>query len=161
MWVDKRQISSYNPNGTDASGTVVYYWKEWVILAAFLLLFVSTLIVLRSNGRKRIAEQRPLLWFQKFLFPRHLRNGPPYTADPVPLNDMYSGQVRFGHRTQATVAPPPPSYDPYAQALPAYQAKADTSVGTSEVPAQTASAASRAEQADRYTYTIPETTGRR
>lgn len=56
-----------------------------------------------------MREGKRLLWFEKFMFARHLRNGPPYTEVPV---SAY---------TPAAAVPAPPTYDPYVQGLPVYQ----------------------------------------
>lgn len=128
----RRQVF-INPNpSSEDTGSSLFYWHEWAVFAGALLLLVISIGLLRYDGKKRIASQRKLLPIQKYFFPRIYRNGPPYADPPVPLTSTYEQFRRtFGN----SVAAPPPSYDPYAQNLPAYQAKTDeTHVGTSEVP---------------------------
>ena len=138
--LEKRQAAYYP---TDDINT--YYWKQWTILAACLLLVIAIFIILRQWGKRRIAQNKRLHWCQYFLFPRHYRHGPPYVVQQpvIPLRNS-----RFGTGYEAPVAAPPPSYDPYATNLPAYQAKGDVSV--------TAATTTLLPHNDPYQYTIPE-----
>lgn len=133
-----------------------------MIIAAAVLFLMAIILALRIDGRRRIRTGKPLLAFQRWLFPAHLRNGPPYE---VPIQMQHPEVSQFGrHRQTHTIPAPPPSYDPYAQALPAYQPKFDTTVGTSEVPvghgeASHPSARSNGSDEASYQYTIPEALG--
>lgn len=155
MHFDKRQ-GYFTPPDQESSSNV--YYKEWAIFAAVVLAVVTLLILLRASGRRRIRDNKPLSWYNKYLFPATYRNGPPYNQ-PVPLTSIYVPHGRFGHHINAndsshpSVVPPPPSYDPYATNLPPYQAKHEADVGTSEVPATSNEA--------QYNYTIPESIARR
>lgn len=167
MILDKRQIP-YNPS--DSSGlttTSGVYYKEWAIFAAVVLFTIITIILIRASGRKRITQNLPLHWYQKFFFPRAFRNGPPYVQEVMPLGNVYHAPAsRFGrHHDAAGVVPPPPSYDPYATNLPAYQAKSGAEVGASEMlppppPPHLQPSSVPGHATEEYHYTIPESTRR-
>lgn len=161
----KRQgiIVPIDAPGDATSSSSLFYWREWAIFAGLILLVVITVGLLRRNGRKRIAEQRKLLFVQKFLFAKMYRNGPPYADPPVPLQTSYSQfRADFARGQSGNLAAPPPSYDPYATNLPAYQAKLDATVGASEVDAtphpaeRTTTTIEQDAPMDEYRYTIPE-----
>lgn len=137
--------------GLSTSSSSLFYWREWAIFAGAILIIILSIALLRRNGRQRIASQRKLLPIQKYLFPRMYRNGPPYADPPVAMTSTYA-QFRANFTHGNMPAPPPPSYDPYVQNLPAYQAKTDTTVGTGEAPSE-----HNEPPRDEYRYTIPET----
>ncbi|ORY80333.1 hypothetical protein BCR37DRAFT_380996 [Protomyces lactucae-debilis] len=118
MYIDKRQFSyGWYDNGSG------YYWKEWVIFALILVAVLCFILTARAMGRRRINQGLALQTWHKWLFPARLRNGPPYapatTAGVVSYHSAVGGPTRFGNGSG--IAPPPPSYDPYATNLPAYQ----------------------------------------
>lgn len=163
MLIEKRQ-GFYGNDGSQyqQDSTGISYYRDWMIIAGAVLVFMVIIIVLRYDGRRRIRAQRPLLSIEKWLFPAHLRNGPPYEA---PIQMTHPEVSQFGRHAQPnTISAPPPSYDPYAQALPAYQPKLDTTVGTSELPggeaSQTAPGYGPDGHGTNYQYTIPEASRR-
>ncbi|BFZ55879.1 hypothetical protein PYCC9005_002920 [Savitreella phatthalungensis] len=116
-----------------------YYWREWGIFILIVILFAVFISAGRIHGRRRLIRGQPLMGYHKWLFsaadrdPNRARqnfpmapvNDPfaqyPYSSNGQP-GGYHGGVYRPAGRTDGSgIAAVPPAYDPYAQALPAYE----------------------------------------